>query len=209
MLAELHPQIWWYLARASGFVAWGLSVGAILLGLALATRALGDRPRPVWLLDLHRFVGGLTVALVVVHLSALVADSYATFDLADLLIPYASAWKPGPVAWGVVAMWLLVAVEVTSLVMRRLPRRLWRAIHLTSYLVGVLSTVHAYTAGTDARNPVFVGSAVAAMSATVFFLVFRLLLPKRKLRAASTAAAKARVAANARAAEAVPASPQR
>ena len=72
-----------------------------------------------------------------VHLGALVADSYVHFGVADLLVPFASSWKSGAVAWGVVAFWFLIAVEVSSLMMRRLPRRTWRAIHLTSYLAAV------------------------------------------------------------------------
>jgi sulfoxide reductase heme-binding subunit YedZ len=188
MLADVHPQLWWYLARASGFTAWVLSIVAIVLGLALATRALGNNPRPAWLLDLHRFVGGLTVLFLAVHLGALVADSFVHFGVADLLVPFASSWKPGPVAWGVVALWLILAVEVTSLMMRRLPRRTWRAIHLTSYLAAVLATVHALTAGTDAQNPLVIGAAITALAVITFFLVFRLVLPRRKLRAAARSA---------------------
>ncbi len=188
MLAELHPQIWWYLARSSGFVAWGLSIAAILIGLALATRALGSSPRPAWLLDLHRFVGGLTVVFLAVHLGALVADSYVHFGVADLLVPFASSWKTGAVAWGIIGFWLIFAVELSSLMMRRLPRRTWRAVHLTSYLAAVLATVHAYTAGTDAKNPAVTWTAVASLSVVTFFLVFRLILPKRKQRAVARAA---------------------
>jgi len=188
LLAELHPQIWWYLARSSGFVAWGLSIAAILIGLALATRALGSSPRPAWLLDLHRFVGGLTVVFLAVHLGALVADSYVHFGVADLLVPFASSWKTGAVAWGIIGFWLIFAVELSSLMMRRLPRRTWRAVHLTSYLAAVLATVHAYTAGTDAKNPAVTWTAVASLSVVTFFLVFRLILPKRKQRAVARAA---------------------
>lgn len=190
MAAELHPQIWWYLTRSSGFIAWGLSILAIMLGLALATRALGPNPRPAWLLDLHRFVGGLTVLFLAVHLGALVADSYVHFGVADLLVPFASSWRSGAVAWGVVAFWFLVAVELSSLMMRRLPRRTWRAIHLTSYLAAVMATIHALTAGTDADNPLVIWSVVASLSAATFFLVFRLVLPKRKQRAAARTAKK-------------------
>jgi DMSO/TMAO reductase YedYZ heme-binding membrane subunit len=190
MVAELHPQIWWYLTRSSGFIAWGLSILAIMLGLALATRALGPNPRPAWLLDLHRFVGGLTVLFLAVHLGALVADSYVHFGVADLLVPFASSWRSGAVAWGVVAFWFLIAVELSSLMMRRLPRRTWRAIHLTSYLAAVMATVHALTAGTDADNPLVIWSVVASLSAATFFLVFRLVLPKRRQRAVARAAKK-------------------
>lgn len=182
MLAEVNPQLWWYVARATGLVAWALSTGAIMVGLALATRALGSNPRPAWLLDLHRYVGGLTVVFIGLHIAALVADSYVHFGLADIAVPMASKWKPGAVAWGIVGMWLLLAVEASSLVMRKLPRRAWRAIHLTSYLAAILSTVHAFTAGTDASNPLLTWIAVATLSAAVFFLTYRALLPRRKRR---------------------------
>ena len=42
---------------------------------------------------------------------------------AELFVPLASAWKPGAVAWGVVALYLLLAIEITSLLQRRIPRR--------------------------------------------------------------------------------------
>jgi len=195
MLAELNPQLWWYLARAAGFTAWGLSLTAIMLGLALATRALGDNPRPAWLLDLHRFAGGATVAFIALHIAALVADSYIHFGVADLLVPLASSWKPGPVAWGIAAMWLLLAVELSSLLMKRLPRRAWRAVHLTSYLAAVVSTVHAFMAGTDAQNPAVIWVAVGSLAAAGFFLVFRMLLPKRKRRALAARARTPKVTA--------------
>lgn len=187
MLAELHPQAWWYIARASGFVAWGLSVAAVLLGLALATRALGSNPRPAWLLDLHRFVGGLTVCFVALHVGALVGDSYVHFGLADVTVPLASGYQRWPVAAGVLTMWLLFAVEGTSLVMKRLPRTTWRKIHLTSYLAAALATLHGFTAGTDAHNPVYLWASVASVSLVAFFLVYRLLVPKRRSRSAGKA----------------------
>jgi len=199
MVAELHPQAWWYLARASGFVAWGLSVAAVLLGLALATRALGSSPRPAWLLDLHRFVGGLTVCFIGVHVGALVADSYVHFGLADVSVPFASSYQRLPVAQGVVTMWLLLAVQGTSLMMKRLPRQTWRKIHLTSYLAAALATLHGFTAGTDARSPAYIWASVASVSAVGFFLVYRLLLPKRRLRQADRTGRVAREAQSAEA----------
>jgi DMSO/TMAO reductase YedYZ heme-binding membrane subunit len=175
----VRGELWWYVARATGLVAWVFSIASIGWGLALSTRALGKRPKAPWLLDLHRFLGALTVALVVAHMGALVADSYAHFDVADLLLPMASTWKPGPVAWGVVAFWLLLAIEVTSLFMRRLPKRWWRGVHLTSYLVAVTSTVHGLQAGTDAGHPVVRWAWPIASALVVFFTAYRVLHPSR------------------------------
>jgi hypothetical protein len=96
----MNEQLWWYLSRASGLVAWGLAMTSVVWGTALATRALGGRPKAPWLLDLHRHLGGLTVAFVGLHLGALAADSYVHFGWADLFVPWASSWRSTAVAWG-------------------------------------------------------------------------------------------------------------
>lgn len=147
----MSSQVWWYTARAGGLVAWGLATASVVWGLLLSGR-FGRTPKPSWVLDLHRFLGGLTVIFVAVHMLALWLDSFVQFGPAELFLPLASAWKPGPVAWGIVAMYLLLAIEVTSLLQRRIPRRVWHAIHLTSFGLFAFSTVHALTAGTDSRN---------------------------------------------------------
>lgn len=178
----MAPEIWWYLARATGLVAWALAVLSLALGLALATRALGTRPKGPWLLDLHRWTGGLAVLFTAAHVGALLADSYVQLDVSDVLVPFASEWKPGAVAWGVVALWLLLAVEVTSLLMPRLPKRLWRAVHLSSYVVAVAATLHGVSAGTDATNPVVPWAVLLGLALLTFFVTYRRLGPKRAAR---------------------------
>ncbi|MEZ5235987.1 MAG: ferric reductase-like transmembrane domain-containing protein [Acidimicrobiales bacterium] len=143
-------QLWWYLARAGGIVAWVLLAASMIWGLLLSTKLLGRRPHPAWVTDLHRFLGGLSVVFTAVHVAALVLDSYVSFGPAEVLVPFASHWRPAAVAWGVIATYLLVAIEVTSLLRHRLPRRAWRATHLLSFPLFGLGTLHALTAGTDA-----------------------------------------------------------
>ncbi|HEY3483776.1 MAG TPA: ferric reductase-like transmembrane domain-containing protein, partial [Ilumatobacteraceae bacterium] len=109
-----------------------------------------------------------------IHLIALIADSYVSFDLADLTVPYASDWKPGAVALGVIAVWLLIAVQVTSLAMRRLPRRFWRIVHLSSYVAFWLTSMHAAFAGTDTTSRLYQGGAAASILAVAWALMYRL-----------------------------------
>jgi len=137
---------------------------SVLWGLALSTKVLGRRPRANWLLDLHRFLGGLAVIFTGAHLGSLLLDSYIGFGLVQLLVPLTSSYRPGAVAWGVVALYLLVAVELTSLLRRRLAKRTWRAFHYLSFPLFVLATIHGITAGTD-KNAVLVRA--VALVATV------------------------------------------
>jgi predicted ferric reductase len=161
-------HFWWYVARAGGLVAWALVVASCAWGLLHATRAFGRRPTPSWMLSTHRYLSALAVAFVGVHVVALVADSYVQFGLADVLVPLASSWHPLAVAWGILAMYLLAMVEVTSLVRQHLPHRVWRGLHLTSYAVLAVSTIHLLSAGTDATTLLPTASAVLIGTATVF-----------------------------------------
>ncbi|MBW8826486.1 MAG: ferric reductase-like transmembrane domain-containing protein [Acidobacteria bacterium] len=180
----MNPHVWWYAARACGLVGWALLTAAVVWGIALSTRLLGRRPTPAWLLDLHRFLGGLAVIFVGLHIGALVADSYVHFGLRELLVPFASSWRPVPVALGIVAFYLLVAVETTSLVRRKLPAKWWRRVHMTSFPVWVLSSAHLLLAGTDVRSPELIGSFVVGLTVMSFVTAVRVLSPKPDHRAA-------------------------
>ena len=173
MNPALDQHLWWYMARSGGLVAWWTVSASVLWGLAVSTRLIRRRGLPAWLLDLHRFLGALSAVFTAIHVAGLVADSYVHFGPSEILVPLASKWHPLAVAWGVVGLYLLAAIEVTSLVMKRLPRRWWRAVHLTSFALFVASTGHALSAGTDRRNPAVQWSALAIGAAFVFLVVYR------------------------------------
>jgi predicted ferric reductase len=132
---------------------------------------LGRRPRPAWLLDLHRFLGGAAVIFLAVHIVTIVLDTYVHFGLVEVLVPLAATWRPGPVAWGIAAMYLLGAVELTSLARAHLPKRIWDTSHYVAFPLFLFASIHALTAGTDRgsgalRLAVFgAGAAVAALTA--------------------------------------------
>ena len=187
----MNEQVMWYVSRSSGITAWALVTLSVLWGLALSTRALGRKAQPAWLLDIHRFLGGLSVTFVAIHMLALVGDNYVYFGWRELFIPFAADWQPGPVAWGIVGFYLLIAVEVTSLAMKRLPRRLWKWVHSSSFLVYALTTVHGFTAGTDVANGIYLWASVLSVQAVAFFTVARLLIARRSKRQAAVPAAAA------------------
>jgi sulfoxide reductase heme-binding subunit YedZ len=170
----VSSQVFWFAARASGIVAWRWPPARWSGALALSTRLLGGRPRPAWLFDLHRFLGGLALVFVGVHVLAVLADSYVHFSLLNVLVPLSGDWHPLAVAWGIVGCYLLLAVELTSLARKRLPRGLWRRVHYASFVVFAATTVHGLTAGTDARSPALrlaylaVSAVVAALTASRF-----------------------------------------
>lgn len=134
-------------------MTWTTATASVVLGLLLASKRLRARTGP-WFLDLHRFLGGISVVFLLAHLGTLWADSYVEFGPRELLIPGASAWKTEAIAWGIVAAYLLVAVQVSSMLRSRISNRVWRGIHFTSFLAMVAGSYHAFLAGSDVENPV-------------------------------------------------------
>lgn len=181
----MSEKLVWYVARSSGIVAWVLAAASVLWGLLLSTRLLGRKPSPAWFLDLHRWLGGLTVSFTLVHIAALMLDPKVPFSLTEVLVPGAAEWHPVAVAWGIVALYLLIAVEATSLVMRRLPRRLWSAVHQTSYALYVLATVHLFTAGTDRHHLALQVLAGATTAAVLFLWIVSRLSPRSEVAKAA------------------------
>jgi hypothetical protein len=191
----MTSQMLWYMARAGGIVAWSLAAASVVWGLALSTHVMGRKPRPAWLFDLHRFLGGLTLIFTGVHVVAVLLDTYVHFGVVNVLVPLTGTWHPVAVAWGIVAMYLLLAVELTSLARARISKRLWRRVHFASFALFLFSTVHGLAAGTDGRSPGFVIAAIGTSGVVFALTALRLTRwgqqPKRLVRMAAVERAAA------------------
>ena len=178
------PAIWWYVTRSSAIIAWALMVISVTWGILLSTRVMKPKDNPGWLLDLHRWLSGLSVVFVGIHMASLFIDKYSAFSLQDLFIPFHShyqkiAWLGGwPVALGVVCAYILIAVQTTSLMMKKLPRKYWKAIHHSSYVLVLLVSFHAGWSGTDVRACAYRITALVLITLTTVALITRILFPK-------------------------------
>ena len=178
----MTAKLAWDVARAGGLVAWVLLCMAVIWGLLLASRLLAGRPTPAWLLDMHRFLGGLAVIFTVVHVAGLVADNYLTFGPAEVLVPFASSWHRSTVAMGVIAMYLLAAIEATSLLKRWLPQRVWRGVHRSSFPLFWLASMHGALAGTDTTAPVYRYGSAAIIAIVLVLIAVRVTIGRRAVR---------------------------
>ncbi len=184
----MTEQIWWYVARSGGIVALVLAFASVVWGLLVSSKYFDGIARRATVLAMHRWLGGLTVIFTAIHVVALYLDSYVQFSVAALLVPFVSAWKPVEVAAGVVAMWLLAAVQGTSLMMRRLPRRFWKWIHLASFAMLPLGAWHGIAAGTDSGEPWFRFGLAGLIGLTTFLTAWRTVrVPARRRARAAVA----------------------
>ena len=143
----------WVLARATGAVLLVLLTAVTALGLATASglRAAGVPRFAVQLL--HRNAALLAVVLLATHVALVVVDPYVDVGPLAAVVPLASGYAPVAVGLGALALDLLLAVVVTSLLRVRLGLRAWRAVHLLAYAAWPLALVHGLAAGTDGTAP--------------------------------------------------------
>src|SRR3984893_13522863 len=75
----------WYVARASGLVAWAVLAGSVVWGLLMSSKVVRRWVKSSWLLDLHRWLAGLAVVFTAIHVVAIMADTYVHFGVASVL----------------------------------------------------------------------------------------------------------------------------
>jgi methionine sulfoxide reductase heme-binding subunit len=142
----------WYASRATGIVALVLLTAVFVLGITVRLgKKLPNMPRFAGT-DLHRNISLLAVVFVAVHVLTAVLDSYVHIPLLAAIVPFASGYERLWLGLGAVALDLMAAMIVTSLLRGRLNPALWRAIHLTAYLCWPVALVHSVFSSKDLRQ---------------------------------------------------------
>ncbi|RJT85750.1 ferredoxin-NADPH reductase [Cryobacterium melibiosiphilum] len=178
----IDPHLWWYVTRASAIIAWALMTASVLWGILLSTRVLRRIDSPAWLQDLHRYLGGAALVMVGLHMVSLMLDQWLKFSAVEVLVPFATDFKPLPVALGILAFYLLVAVQGSSLLMQRLPRRFWKILHYASYLTVLLVSFHAGFTGTDVGTWWYRAVAITLIGLTTVAVIVRMVTGTRSGR---------------------------
>lgn len=81
----------------------------------------------------HRCLALLAVVFLAAHVAAAVLAPYDGIGLPAVVVPFVSARQPLWIGLGAVALDLLAALAVTSLLRARLGWRWWRAVHWLAY----------------------------------------------------------------------------
>ncbi|GHG08096.1 MULTISPECIES: ferric reductase-like transmembrane domain-containing protein [Amycolatopsis] len=134
----------WYFSRASGLVSLVLFTGVVVLG-ALGAGRFATREWPRFAVAaVHRNLALTSLAFLAAHIASAILDGYVPLGWLDVVVPFGAGYQPLWVGLGAVAIDLLIAIVVTSLVRTRLPARAWRAVHWLAYLCWPVALVHGF-----------------------------------------------------------------
>ena len=164
----------WDVARAGGFTAYALLTLAVVEGLALSLRWQTNRWPRIINAELHNFLTLLAVIFTGIHIFAVAIDPYTAFGLNEILVPLASHYRPLWMAFGIVALYLGLAIGLSTWLRPRIGYAWWRRLHVLTLVLYGLVTVHGIFTGTDTRTWWAVGIYAASLVAVGIPLAYRL-----------------------------------
>lgn len=179
-VAAQSSEVLWYLTRMTAISAYIVLTLSALLGM-LRGVARGSGEHLSWITDeLHQVLATIFGGLVLLHLVTLYFHTFIPFTLVNFLVPGNQPYRPLAVNLGVLGLYGLMLVLVSSWIRRRLSYRVWRRLHYVSFVTFVLVTLHGLFAGSDAGEPWMRAVYAGASAAAGFLVLMRLLTRSRR-----------------------------
>jgi predicted ferric reductase len=171
--------ITWDVARAGGLTAYILLGFSVVVGLALSLHWQSPRWPRIINSELHNFLTLLATIFVGVHVLAVALDPFTHFGLNELLLPLASHYRPLWTAFGIVGLYLGIAIGISTWLRPRLGYALWRKLHYLTLILFAAVTVHGIATGSDTSTWWGAGIYLTSVLVVGFLLVLRIVGPLR------------------------------
>jgi predicted ferric reductase len=162
-------QVFWFITRAAGLMAYLLFWLSTVWGLAVSSKIFDRLLNRPFTFDTHGFLSLLALGFIFIHVVVLMWDSYAPFSLVQLLVPFTSTYRPLAVAFGILSLYLTLIVTVSFYLRRRIGYKTSRMLHYLSFLAYIGATVHGILAGAD--TPLFSTQLIYEETAVVVVLL--------------------------------------
>ena len=173
--------ITWDIARAGGWTAYMLLTLSVIVGLLLSTQVQSPSRWPRLLnSELHNFLSLLGTIFLGVHILAVWIDPFTRFGWRDILIPFASSYHTTWMALGIVAVYLGIAIGISTLLRPHIGYTWWRKLHILTLGIFALATLHGIGTGSDTQTGWALGLYIASTVLVGLLLCRRLFLVGRK-----------------------------
>ncbi len=145
-----EPQAYWYLSRSSAVVAYTLLWLSMVFGLLMTSRLARLWPGGPGAFDLHQHTSLLGLAFAIFHALILLGDRYISATIDQILIPFFYiGYEPFWVGLGQLSLYGMAVIGFSFYVKQWIGRTLWRLIHTLSFVIWLLSLLHAIVSGSD------------------------------------------------------------
>jgi methionine sulfoxide reductase heme-binding subunit len=167
----VNDTILWYATRGAGVVSLVLLTAVVVLGIVSVMRwQTASWPRFVTT-GFHRNLALTTLIFLAIHVVTAVVDPFTALGWEAAIVPFSSPYRRFWLGLGVVGIYLLLAIVLTSLLRPLFGPRVWRMVHWLAYAMWPVALIHSIGTGTDPRfawmlaiEAVCVGSVIAAVT---------------------------------------------
>ena len=177
LFAADSTQIWWYVTRSAGIIAYLLLWFSMVWGLVVPTKLLNSVIGPTFTIDFHEFISLLSIGFTLLHVFVLTIDRFLPYSPVQILVPFLSPYRPFWVGLGVIAFYITLLVTITFYLRSKIGMKTFRSIHLLSLLGYLGVTLHGLYAGTDSplasMQILYKGTALVVIFLTIYWLVMK------------------------------------
>lgn len=142
----------WYTTRASGIVCLILLTLTMVLGLMTTGRARTRNWPGFAQQEIHRRISIMAVVFLGIHVLTSILDVYVHIGWLAIVVPFASPYSRFWVGLGTLALDLMLAVFISSLLRAYIRPSTWRGIHWLAYASWPIALAHTFGMGTDAKE---------------------------------------------------------
>ncbi len=152
----------WLVARGSGIGAFVLLSLGVCFGIGISSRSAYKFLRPPDALEIHRFLQWISLSFLALHIGSLLFDDHVKLNPFETFIPFIVRDRGFQtalgydlniaIAIGIIALYLVIMLIVTSEIRAKISIRLWRRLHYFSFPTYVLFLVHGFFTGTDSKE---------------------------------------------------------
>jgi sulfoxide reductase heme-binding subunit YedZ len=164
----------WYATRATGIVTLVLLTLTMVLGLMTTSRARARYWPGFAQQELHRRLSIMTVVFLVLHVLTSILDTYVNIGWLGAVVPFTSPYSRFWVGLGAIALDLMVAVFVSSLLRTHIKPSAWRSIHWLAYGSWPIALVHTFGLGTDSGEHWVIALGALCVLSVSLALIWRL-----------------------------------
>jgi DMSO/TMAO reductase YedYZ heme-binding membrane subunit len=173
----------WYATRATGLMALVLLTLTMVLGITTTTRAKARNWPGFAQQEMHRRISILSVVFLGLHVVTSVLDTFVNISWVAIVIPFTSKYSGFWVGVGAIALDVMLAVFVTSLLRERMRPATWRAVHWLAYLSWPVAMAHTFGMGTDSGEGWVIALGVLCGLSVAVALGWRLRVSSRQASA--------------------------
>ena len=124
--------------------------------------------------QLHTLAGWLGLFALIGHMIILLIDSYVTFTLFELFVPFLTDYHTVGTTLGIFAFYgFLITLYTSDVSIFKIKFPIWKKIHFIVFPAWLMSLVHAILIGSDSKEPVVIVFYTISILSVAILLLFK------------------------------------